>query len=150
LIIYADTSAVLKLVVEENESSSAADYLTKATSQGHQLVASMLLYTELHCAAHHRGIPSELVTRVLGSINLLDVARSDLMYAAALPGRLRSGTPSTWPRPFGCSPIFWWPTTPNCWRPPSTPASTCCPRVWARARNQPVTHHSSTNVRGPV
>jgi len=91
LIIYADTSAVLKLVVEENESSSTADYLTKATSQGHQLVASMLLYTELHCAAHHRGIPSELVTRVLGSINLLDVARSDLMYAAALPGRLRSG-----------------------------------------------------------
>lgn len=50
----------------------------------------MLLYTELHCAAHRRGIPSELVNTVLGSINLLDVARSDLMYAAALPGRLRS------------------------------------------------------------
>ncbi|MET3172400.1 UNVERIFIED_ORG: putative nucleic acid-binding protein [Arthrobacter sp. UYCu721] len=27
---------------------------------------------------------------VLGAINLVDLARSDLMYAAALPGRLRS------------------------------------------------------------
>ena len=85
-----DTSAVLKLVVEQKESSSAAEYLTKAASQGHQLVASMLLYTELHCAAHRRGIPSELVNTVLSGINLLDLARSDLMYAAALPGRLRS------------------------------------------------------------
>ena len=90
MIIYVDTSAVLKLVVEEKESPKAAEYLTKAASQGYQLVASMLLYTELHCAAHRRGLPSALVSTVLDGINLLDVARSDLMYAAALPGRLRS------------------------------------------------------------
>lgn len=85
-----DTSAVLKLVVEEKESPDTAEYLTKAAKQGHQLAASMLLYTELHCAGHRRGIPSDLVNSVLGRINLVDVARSDLMYAAALPGRLRS------------------------------------------------------------
>ena len=90
MIIYLDTSAVLKLVVEEPESSAAAQYLSAAASQGHQLVASMLLYTELHCAAHRRGFPGEPVNTVLGSINLVDLARSDLMYAAALPGRLRS------------------------------------------------------------
>ena len=90
MIIYVDTSAVLKLVLEEKESPSAAEYLTKAASKGNQLTASMLLYTELHCAGHRRGIPGELVNTILGSINLLDVARSDLMYAAALPGRLRS------------------------------------------------------------
>ena len=50
----------------------------------------MLLYTELHCAAHRSGLPSGLVNAVLGGINLVDVARSDLMYAAALPGGLRS------------------------------------------------------------
>jgi predicted nucleic acid-binding protein len=50
----------------------------------------MLLYTELHCAARRRGLPTELVTSVLSGINLADVARSDLLYAAALPGRLRS------------------------------------------------------------
>jgi predicted nucleic acid-binding protein len=44
LIIYVDTSAVLNLVVEEKESSSAAEYPTKAASKGHQLAASMLLW----------------------------------------------------------------------------------------------------------
>lgn len=85
-----DTSAVLKLVVEEKESSAAAEYLTNAAAEGHQLVASMLLYTELHCAGHRRRIPGRLINGVLDSINLLDIARSDLMYAAALPGGLRS------------------------------------------------------------
>lgn len=91
MIIYLDTSAVLKLVVEEPESSAAAQHLAAAAAKGNQLVASMLLYTELHCAAHRRGFPAELVNTVLGAISLVDVARPDLMYAAALPGRLRSG-----------------------------------------------------------
>ncbi|MEK0154781.1 type II toxin-antitoxin system VapC family toxin [Arthrobacter oryzae] len=90
MIIYVDTSAVLKLVVEEEESSVAAGYFSNAAGRGDHLVASMLVYTELHCAAHRRGLPSGLVNTVLGGINLLDVARTDLMYAAALPGRLRS------------------------------------------------------------
>ncbi|WP_354239884.1 type II toxin-antitoxin system VapC family toxin [Arthrobacter sp. UYEF20] len=85
-----DTSAVLKLVVEGRESSAAATYPSTAAAHGDKLVASMLLYTELHCAAHRRGFPGGLVNSVLGSINLLDLARSDLMYAAALPGGLRS------------------------------------------------------------
>lgn len=50
----------------------------------------MLLYTELHCAAHRRGLPAESINTVLGGINLVDVARSDLLYAAAMPGKLRS------------------------------------------------------------
>jgi uncharacterized protein len=90
LIVYVDTSAVLKLLVEEKESAPTAEYVTTTLAQGNHLVASMLLYTELHCAAHRRGIPSGLVNTVLGSMNLIDLARSDLMYAAALPGRLRS------------------------------------------------------------
>jgi predicted nucleic acid-binding protein len=90
LIIYVDTSAVLKLVVEERESATTAEYLSAAASRNDRLVASMLLYTELHCAGHRRGLPGELVNAALGGINLVDLARSDLMYAAALPGRLRS------------------------------------------------------------
>ncbi|GAA1253617.1 type II toxin-antitoxin system VapC family toxin [Arthrobacter pascens] len=90
MIIYLDTSAALKLVVEETESSAVAEYLTAAAHRGDRLVASMLLYTELHCAGKRRGLPAELITTVLGGINLVDVARSDLMYAAAMPGKLRS------------------------------------------------------------
>ena len=90
MIIYINTSAALKLVVEEHDSAAVAEYLSAGVREGHQLVASMLLYTELHCAGKRRGLPAELVTTVLGGINLVDLARSDLMYAAAMPGKLRS------------------------------------------------------------
>jgi predicted nucleic acid-binding protein len=90
LIIYIDTSAALKLVVEEPESAAVAEYLSTAAHQGDQLVASMLLYTELHCAGKRHALPSQLINSVLSGINLVDVARSDLMYAAAMPGKLRS------------------------------------------------------------
>lgn len=90
MIIYLDTSAALKLVVEETESAAVAEYLTTSARRGDQLVASMLLYTELHCAGKRRGLPAELITAVLGGINLVDLVRSDLMYAAAMPGKLRS------------------------------------------------------------
>ncbi|MGP4032893.1 type II toxin-antitoxin system VapC family toxin [Pseudarthrobacter sp. 1C304] len=90
MIVYVDTSAALKLVLEEPESAAAAGYLSEAARRGDLLVASMLLYTELHCAGHRRGLPSALITTVLDGINLVDVARADLMYAAAVPGKLRS------------------------------------------------------------
>ncbi len=90
MIIYVDTSAALKLVVKETESQPTAEYLTQSAQQGDQLVASMLLFTELHCAANRRGLPAELVNAVLNGINLVDLVRSDLTYAAALPGSLRS------------------------------------------------------------
>lgn len=53
-------------------------------------MTSMLLYTELHCAARRRSLPFDHVNDVLAGINLVDVSRSDLMYASALPRQLRS------------------------------------------------------------
>ena len=90
MILYVDTSAALKLVVEEAESGPTAEFLTASAAEGALLVASMLLFTELHCAANRRGLPPELVNTVLAGINLVDLVRSDLTYAAALPGKLRS------------------------------------------------------------
>jgi predicted nucleic acid-binding protein len=90
LIIYVDTSAALKLVIEEAESAAVAEYLSAAARRGDHLVASMLLYTELHCAGKRRGLSAGVINTVLDGVNLVDVARSDLMYAAAMPGKLRS------------------------------------------------------------
>ena len=90
MIVYVDTSAALKLVVEEPESGPTAEFLSSAGQRGGRLVASMLLHTELHCAANRRGLPQELVNAVPDGINLVDLTRSDLLYAAALPGKLRS------------------------------------------------------------
>ena len=90
MIVYVDTSAALKLVVEEPESGPTAEFLSTAAQQGDRLVASMLLHTELHCAANRRDLPPDLVNAVLDAINLVDLTRADLLYAAALPGKLRS------------------------------------------------------------
>ncbi|WP_284977573.1 type II toxin-antitoxin system VapC family toxin [Arthrobacter sp. fls2-241-R2A-200] len=90
MILYVDTSAFLKLVVEERESSATAAHLSEVAGSGGHLVASMLLYTEMHCAARRRHIPFDLANAALAGINLVDVTRSDLMYAAAMPRQLRS------------------------------------------------------------
>ncbi|HQW74464.1 MAG TPA: VapC toxin family PIN domain ribonuclease, partial [Ornithinibacter sp.] len=84
MIHYVDTSAALKLLVEEAESGELAAVLDAAAHAGDRLVASMLLFTELHCAARRRGtgIPISSATTVLDGLLLVDVERSDLVAAA--------------------------------------------------------------------
>ena len=52
---YLDTSAAMKLLVEEAESPALLETLT-ATPR--RLVASWLLHTELHCAGTHAPLRS--------------------------------------------------------------------------------------------
>lgn len=92
MIHYVDTSAALKLLVEEPESAALASALDAAANDGDRLVASMLLFTELHCAARRRGtgIPISSVTTVLDGLILVDVDRGDLVHAATAEWGLRS------------------------------------------------------------
>jgi uncharacterized protein len=92
MIVYVDTSAALKLAIQESESDSLAWFLTEVQNNGDILAASMLLYTELHCAAKRRQTPpsARTLNSILGSLNLDDVEREDLTYAAVMPGKLRS------------------------------------------------------------
>lgn len=88
-----DTSAAMKLVVEEPESVALANRLQQARSSGRDtLVSSLLLHTELHCAANRRpeDVPRETVRRVLSTIALVDVEGADLVTAPLLPGALGS------------------------------------------------------------
>ena len=93
MIVYVDTSAAMKLVIEEGESATLAEHLEKGRAdRGDRLVSSLLLHTELHCAAGRRAgqIDPRAVTDVLSAISLIDVERSDLLTAPLLPGHLRS------------------------------------------------------------
>jgi uncharacterized protein len=92
VIVYVDTSAAMKLLVEETESVALADDLQRRAEGGDTLVASLLLHTELHCAANRRPehIAHETVAEVLSAIALVDVESGDLTTAPLLPGRLRS------------------------------------------------------------
>ena len=91
MICYLDTSAAMKLLVEESESAALAAYL-QSTDTERQLVASWLLHTELHCAAnrHPDDLDIESVGIVLDTVSLVDLTRGDLLTAGTLPGRLRS------------------------------------------------------------
>jgi predicted nucleic acid-binding protein len=92
VIVYVDTSAAMKLVIEEKESSELAERLERHKADNDTLVASLLLHTELHCAANRRPeyIARETVSAVLSTIALVDFESSDLIMAPLLPGRLRS------------------------------------------------------------
>ncbi|HEX5497454.1 MAG TPA: type II toxin-antitoxin system VapC family toxin [Mycobacteriales bacterium] len=91
MIVYIDTSAAMKLLVEEKESAELADHLQQRREDGDTLVASLLLHTELHCAANRRSehVEHEAVSAVLSAFALVDLENGDLTTAPLLPGRLR-------------------------------------------------------------
>ncbi|MBK7721216.1 MAG: type II toxin-antitoxin system VapC family toxin [Austwickia sp.] len=91
MIRYLDTSAALKLLVQEAETDALAIQLTAWASRGDRLVASMLLLTELHCAARRRReLDPHAVQAVLDAVLLVDIARDDLLRAASSAWGLRS------------------------------------------------------------
>jgi len=47
MIIYVDTSAVMKLLVEEKESAVLADHLQQRMQDGDTLAASLLLHMKV-------------------------------------------------------------------------------------------------------
>ena len=91
MICYLDTSAAMKLLVEEAESAALTSYL-QSSAEDRQLVASWLLHTELHCAAnrHPNEVSLDFVGVVLDVVSLIDLTRGDLLTAGTLPGRLQS------------------------------------------------------------
>ena len=89
---YVDTSAAMKLLVDEAESDALVDKLEELREAGETLVSSWLLHTELHCAAnrHPADVAADAVEAVLSAVALVDVERADLVAAPSLPGGLRS------------------------------------------------------------
>jgi predicted nucleic acid-binding protein len=87
-VAYLDTSAAIRLVIEEAESTALVMTLTDASRR---LAASWLLHTEMHCAAGRNPaiISLDAITAVLETITLVDVTRGDLL-AAGTHAPLRS------------------------------------------------------------
>ncbi|MGO4690576.1 type II toxin-antitoxin system VapC family toxin [Glaciibacter sp. 2TAF33] len=88
MIVYVDTSAVGKLIVEEPESTALADYLDEiSANDGVIIVSSSLLETELRRLADRVGISQLAVTDVLKRFALVDIERGSFREAGLiLPG----------------------------------------------------------------
>ena len=88
-ISYLDTSAAMKLVLDEQQSEALTADL--AGQDDRRLVSSWLLHTEMHCAAgrHPQDVDLKAVGTVLDSVSLIDLTRGDLL-AAGTHAPLRS------------------------------------------------------------
>ena len=87
--VYLDTSAAMKLVIDEAESDALVDEL--AFDGDRRLVSSWLLHAEMHCAAGQqpRDVDLDAVRSVLDTVSLVDLTRGDLL-AAGTHAPLRS------------------------------------------------------------
>lgn len=91
MILYVESSAAAKLLVEESDSARLAEYLDKAAEQDDALLSSMLLETELRRVAERLRLPQAAVTGLLGRFDLVELDRSLFREAGLLPGpHLRS------------------------------------------------------------
>lgn len=91
MILYIETSAAAKLLVEEPASGRLATLLDKAAGQDDTLFSSMLLETELRRLAVRVELPQAAVTQLLERFDLVETDRSLYREAGLLPGRhLRS------------------------------------------------------------
>lgn len=88
-VSYLDTSAAMKLVLDEPQSEALAAELSASDSR--RLVSSWLLHTEMHCAAgrHPDDVDLDAVRDVLDTVDLIDLIRGD-MLAAGTHAPLRS------------------------------------------------------------
>lgn len=86
---YLDTSAALKLVLEEPESAALAEVLDATAPE---LVGTWLLETEMRRAAHRVGpLTQEMVSEVLQAVGIYEVPASVFREAGLLAGpELRS------------------------------------------------------------
>ncbi len=91
MIVYLDTSAALKLLVDEVESDLLVDWLG-ALGESDHLVSSFLLCTELYCAASRRvQFDSDSVERLLAGVSLVRLEEEHLVLAARAGWGLRAG-----------------------------------------------------------
>jgi uncharacterized protein len=91
VILYSETSAAAKLLVEEPAPDRLATWLDKAADQDDGLLSSVLLETELRRLAVRVELPQTAVTHLLERFDLVEPDRSLYREAGLLPGRhLRS------------------------------------------------------------
>ncbi len=91
MTLCVESSAAMKLLVEEAGTRAVVRLLDEERSRGERVVATPLLETELRRAALRRDVAQEDVTTTLARFTVVDVARGGFRAAGLLPGpHLRS------------------------------------------------------------
>lgn len=85
-IHYADTSAWLKLVVDEKQTEAMLDHLDEVRGDGGRFASSRLLETELRRAGRRLGVTTVGINDALREIDLILPTASTYQLAGRLPG----------------------------------------------------------------
>lgn len=80
-VVYLDTSAALKTLVDEPETQALDAFLAETP----RVASSELLYAELHRSAARLGVDRATVERQLGNVVLLALTSDQVRRAAHLP-----------------------------------------------------------------
>lgn len=86
MIVYLESSAAARLLVEEVESSALVRFLDQLAQDDGELVAGALLDTELRRLAVRTGLDQTTVSAVLDRIDVVDLDRDIFRAAGLLPG----------------------------------------------------------------
>lgn len=81
MIAYLDASIVVPLIKIEDASDELQSYLQELRDDGHLLVSSRLLETEVRRAAVRQGISQATVTTLLDTINIFELTPADYITA---------------------------------------------------------------------
>lgn len=91
MLVYLDTAAALKILIDEPETRAMRETFHGWQLEGHDIVASYLLRTEMHCAARRRGFAeAQTIDLLLSAVGLIDIERSHLLVASRGEHSLRS------------------------------------------------------------
>jgi uncharacterized protein len=85
-VIYIDTSAAMKLIVEEDGS----DFVARVFQRSDGRVSSRLLAIELHSGAHRRGVAVDDVDPTLDSVSLVSLDDHIAEHAIGMRSGLRA------------------------------------------------------------
>ena len=85
MIVYLDTSAAAKLVIEESESEALEDYLARLGPED-EPVSSALLETELRRFGLRLDLSQAAISDILDRVDLVEPDRSLFAEAGLLPG----------------------------------------------------------------
>lgn len=86
MILYVETSAAAKLLIEESASSRLATRLDWAVQEDDMLISSMLLETELRRLAVRFDLAQTTVSTLLERFDLVEIDRSLYREAGLFPG----------------------------------------------------------------
>lgn len=83
---YADTSAWVKLIYDEDETAAMLDLVEHVRGVSGRFVASELLATELHRTGRRLGVGAAGIRDALGEIELMLPTHETFAAAGQLPG----------------------------------------------------------------